>query len=637
MGKVVLHTPPPLNVDDLYHLIHLEDAWVGDWREFTSVDQERLLDSLLEAPAFSVEKTTEHFGIPVLTFGNPKGRRVLIWVRQHGDEPECTAALNSVLWILFNRLENAVVASLLHHLYFCVVPLVNKGALDAFTRQTPLGFDANRDARAKAIPEGQLLTKLRAEFKPEFAFSMHDMNPRKDRESGRADLVSLAFQAAPYNEFNSDNLTRLKSKTIIGFIVDHISPYAPSLARYNSAYLPRGFGDASMNDGVSCILIESGSLKDDDGGDEEVARLHALALLLALYGIAHDHDQALEGSSYEALPLEAGVFDFDVLLRHAEIADGDTLLKGDVGIQTHLLEDHVSHDRQFRSEIVIHGDLGKEQGIYEPELHDCVLRPGLVNILTENPFPNALPSEDDAARLLRLGITTLALPVSPNSGVERSKLYPAPTLNIVPFEQVQSFEEIIARHGGTEYKGFAVQGVWPGQLRSLWSTEWKDASTEDFTGTLFFTVGRSPRERSAWLQESSAPAKVRFTLQDVEHFVNSFALKQGSCVYSPGFKDSSVTPSVPVGINTAEFLSSIKPEHLPGLHRNSSRFLQHFHINKLGTLRFKSQADIIAYPRINEELRVFPTTVLLNGTLVIHEFTRTPARSRGRYFFADHE
>lgn len=655
MGKVVLHSTPTLNVADLYEMIQLDSSWKGHWHYFNYQNQLDVLAELFESAPFTVERIEHKYlqdglEVPVFRFGNPKGIPVILWARQHGDEPECSAALNTVLWILFNNLSNLVVAELLHEINFIVVPMVNPAGTNRFTRVSLIGVDMNRDADACATPGAQLLTFLREKYKPKFCFNMHDMNPRKHVPSGEPELVTLAFQSAPYNEENSDNLTRLRSKTVIGYIVEQIKPYAPHLARYASNYMPRGFGDKSMSNGVSCILLESGSLLEEQGGDEEVARLHALCVLLGLHAIAHRFDEKLEGHTYETLPFDQGVFDFDSALRHGEILDfpSGQRFKADVGIQRHLLEDHVSKDRQFRSEIASIGDLWPEYSIVNVEAHDSLILPGLIRVFAVNPFENGTPSVQQARQLLQLGVTSLMLPFTPpakqtDAAFKSSAVFAPPSLNLLVFKPVETLQRLMELHGQSEFLGICVSGVWSKEALQAFCVRMKETEfkpTESISGTLFFTLGSSPAKRHARLQleQSIQQANQKpISAEDINAFLDSFALTEGQLSLGHLFRDSGTELGLSPELSKKEFAAQLNPEKLMALHQKSAQLAAQFGLNTLGSVRVKNQADLAVYPTIKDALQVLPSAVFLNGEVAVQEKTINDHTRFGRWFFADHE
>ncbi len=657
MGKVVLHSTPTLNVADLYEMIHLDSSWKRNWHFFTHKDQLQVLDDLMDGAPFRVEKIEHDLNqdgleVPAFRFGNPKGIPVLLWARQHGDEPECTAAINTILWILFNQVGNIVIAELLHHINFIVAPMINPAGTNRFSRISLVGVDINRDADATATGGSKLLTFLRETYKPKFCFNMHDMNPRKDRPTGEPELVTLAFQAAPYNAENSDNLTRLRSKTVIGYIVEQIKPYVPRISRYASNYMPRGFGDKSMGNGISCILVESGSLLDDEGGDAEVAKLHALAVLVGLHAIAHGFDDKLEGHTYETLPFDEGVFDFDVALRHGEVFDIPTnqRFKADVGIQKHLLDDHVSRDRQFRSEIASLGDLGPEKSIVDLEAYDSLILPGLIAVFPENPFDDQIPTELQARQLLQLGVTSLALPFDlPGNQSEleftRRAIFNPPYMNIIPFLRVENLPAITARFGSSELVGLSVQGSWSVEAVELFTEKCEhkiDQSylSEPITGTLFFTAGKSASQRHARLQiggGSNTQHAEPISKAELNEFITSFQLTSSQLSYGVELTEKTLGLGLVPQLSKQAFATCLCPDKIIELHRESVAFAEQFNLNTLGSVRVQNQADLVAYATVKDSLQVLPTTVILNGEVAVSEKMPSLNARLARWFFANHE
>jgi len=458
----------PFSADQVWDALEPAAVWPGEWRRFRARDQVRLLNQFVEQGGGrlameEIGRSPEGSPLHTLRLGKPGGRRVLMWARQHGDEPECTAALNTVLWKLVREPGWAVGAAILDACEILVFPMVNPDGTDRYTRACANGVDLNRDARVLVTPEGTLLAGLQKSFRPEFGFNLHDMNPRKTTKTGKPDVVAIAFQSCPFNEKDEDSPARLRSKAVIAEMLDAVRTRTPHVARYAADFMARGFGDGMASWGVGSILVESGSRPPGEVSEEFVIRLHALAIVAGLHAIATGADERADPAAYDTIPYDEGRFDFDQLLRGGRVFDAATKLciPADIGWCTEL-QDYRSHDdRQFASQVAGVGDLYAEWAREERDATGLVALPGGIAIACERSF------DDPAAAMpfLRAGITTVVASAGPfrdnrqrREFVEGAMASPI-ALNVMTFELVLSAGEVLRRHGMTPLAGFHVPGL----------------------------------------------------------------------------------------------------------------------------------------------------------------------------------
>ncbi|MEQ8820099.1 MAG: M14 family zinc carboxypeptidase [Sumerlaeia bacterium] len=456
-------------------------AWNGEWFRFTHDDLGRVLNSFVEQAPFDVEfdrcgSSSEGRPLWTLRFGNPSGRRVMIWARQHGDEPDCSAGLCAFLFDLAARHEAAPYDTILSKLDICVLPMVNPDGVARFTRQNAQCIDLNRDAAALATPEGRALKALKDRFDPEYGFNLHDMGPRKSTTEGH--LVALAYQAGPYNHENEDNEVRLKAKTVVGHMAAAARKYCGGgLARYTANYMPTAFGDGMMRWGVCSILIEAGGWFDapdgapeDQGGDEFVRRAFALSLVAGLASVAHGLDKPATGAQYEKLPYDSGAEFVDFLGTGADIMDGGArrLVRGDVAwidsTRRKRMTDTIPppHD----SAIVNLGDIaGETLRKRTIDLSGYLAMPGLIGFATSRVYAPEAFSPDAAVPYLKAGFTTIAAGFGPFANAREREAFAqkaraqSPPIHVVALEAVEAPQVIRERHGMTELAGFMIREV----------------------------------------------------------------------------------------------------------------------------------------------------------------------------------
>lgn len=468
-------TPPWARcIEEIWPRLDPQGLFNRPWEEFRHSDQLDLLHEFqrqapFECVSIDAGRSVEMRRLAGVEFGAPGGRRVLLWARQHGNEPDCTAALNCALMELARNPSDPAAAAILGKLRLCVLPMVNPDGVGLYTRHNACGVDLNRDAVALSQPESQALVALKDAFKPEFAFNLHDMSPRKSTDQGA--LVAIAFQAGPFDETGADNPVRLKAKSVIARMAEAAAILAPGgVARYKADYMHRAFGDSMMRWGVACMLLESGGWTPEDGGDDFVRRLHALAILAGLYAIAEGMDAGSDrdpshAQSYEAIPLDGGRLQLDTLLRGALVHSGAGNLPytGDLGI---------NHERRHRRRddhlrvlgmLEALGDLEEERGKIEYDLDGLTALPGVFGMAPGLCFGERLPRIGEVEPFLRAGITTLAASFGPFPTPHDREIFAEnivrshPPINLVALERVDGVEDILRRQGMTELAGMATE------------------------------------------------------------------------------------------------------------------------------------------------------------------------------------
>jgi hypothetical protein len=463
-------TPPPFPESTVWERLDPTLPHRGDWLEFRHRQQSEFLHELAKFSPFDlgfshIGQSEEGRVLHTLRFGRGQ-RRVMIWARQHGDEPDCSAGLAMALYELVMHPEEPQYALILDKLELGVFPMVNPDGVARFTRRNALGIDVNRDAVALATPEGRAIMAIRESFQPEYCFNLHDMNPRK--ATGEGKLVALAFQAGPFEPRDIDNPVRLKAKHVIGLMHDTVAAHAPGhFARYTADYMHRAFGDTMMRLGVSSILIEAGGWYDEKGGDDFVRRLFALSLLRGLYAIAAGEDANPTGHAYETLPFDSGGRFTDLRLTGGRVVNGAGSMpfRADIAINVDWQIGRTNQPITLAGTIEGLGDLTDERSKATLELPNALLLPGFVVVSPLPKFERDRPTPQEAAPYLAAGITTIVSGFGPfgsnrarEAWLEAMQEAPPP-INLIAFERVSSLREIRSRHGMTELAGLMVQDL----------------------------------------------------------------------------------------------------------------------------------------------------------------------------------
>lgn len=672
--------PVPLSESTIFSAASAWDAldpsqaWTGDWRRLRSRDQVALLNQLVARGGGRVElaeigRSPEGNPLHTLRLGRRGGRRVLMWARQHGDEPECTAALNTVLHKLVGDPAWPVGAAILEACDILVFPMVNPDGADRCTRACAMGIDLNREARVQETPEGALLAGLQRTFQPEFAFNLHDMNPRRTTRTGKPDVVAIAFQSCPFDETDRDNPQRLKAKAVIAEMLDAVRTQTPFIARYAADFMKRGFGDAMMSWGAASILIESGSRPPGHTSDSFVIRLHALALATGLYAIATGADERADPAAYDTIPFDAGAFEFDHMVRGAKVFDAATRLcvGADLAWATELQEPRVDECRQYRSAISGVGDLYAEWAREEVAAAGHVLVPGAVAIACERAFDDPAA----VAPFLRAGITTLVGSAGPfrdnrqrRDFVEASLATPI-SINAMVFEMTLSAQDIVRRHGLTPLAGFHVPGlhIALGELREF-ARRWHPAlraALDDADAAwgygldLFFRGAGSPLDTRLVLclhpeDEQLADRRAGVTDAQTLHLIAEAFLSSSRQVAAAVCLDGDFGLAIDTAASRCfvradeglppDFIgrvASLRGDATAAVASLTHGIADALSIPGLGLLRPRCQADIVALDESlfrTEAAAVAPRWVAVNGEFVVMDGKPRPVTPTGRWIFA---
>src|SRR5690606_25365697 len=91
-------------VPEVWESIQALEPWSGDWNTFDPADQLALLHRQARSAGFVIEmeqvgRSVECEPLWSVRFGTGE-RRVMIWARQHGNEPDCSAALAMAMQFL---------------------------------------------------------------------------------------------------------------------------------------------------------------------------------------------------------------------------------------------------------------------------------------------------------------------------------------------------------------------------------------------------------------------------------------------------------------------------------------------------------------------------------------------------------
>lgn len=227
--------------------------------------------------------------------------RVLLWSQMHGDEPSATPALLDMADYLLRHRDEPSARSILQEFTLLMIPMLNPDGAEVYQRRNAQGIDINRDALHLASPEGRLLKRVRDEYEPMLAFTLHDQDRRK-AVGKTGQVANIALLSVSGDEWQTLTLGRLRTKRACAAIVEALTPFiAGGMSRYDEEWSPRCFGDNITAWGTPVILIESGG--PPKGHDvTELTRLNFIAILTVLQELARDDLAGFDTKIYDDLP-----------------------------------------------------------------------------------------------------------------------------------------------------------------------------------------------------------------------------------------------------------------------------------------------------------------------------------------------
>lgn len=309
--------------------------------------------------------------IKSITFGHGK-TKVLLWSQMHGNESTATRAILDIVNFLtaddeFNSFREQIATKLT--LQF--VPMLNPDGTNRFQRRTATEIDMNRDAVSQETPEAQLLFKEVEDFKPQFAFNLHDQRRFYNVQNSQVPS-SMSFLAPAYNQAREVNDTRKKAMQLIAGMNRTLQKYiSGGVGLYNDTYSYRSFGDNIQTKGVSTILIESGWLAHDME-KEAIRKLNFTTLLSAFQMLADNSYNKFSEKDYTSIPpIDTKLF--DLLIKGTNM--GESNLLADIGINRteHLLE-HPNYYTKAKIDDI--GDLSTFFGFETIDAKGLTLAPG---------------------------------------------------------------------------------------------------------------------------------------------------------------------------------------------------------------------------------------------------------------------
>lgn len=346
-------------------------------RRFKYNDFSKLIEKLKQQKLFAVQTigtSVEGREIYLIKLGTGS-KKIFLWSQMHGNEATATMALFDIFnFFLSSDDFNKLKEHLLSNLQIYIIPMLNPDGAEKFTRRNSLEIDINRDAISLQSPESILLKNTFEKIKPEFGFNLHDQNSYYSA-GNNFESALISFLAPAENFENTDDLTRIKSKKLIGFLFKTLNEFIPGhIGKYSDEFEPRAFGDNFQMWGMSTVLIESGGWKDDP--ERQFARkMNFISLLTAFRSIADNSFEKIPTEVYESIPFNKQIL-FDLILRNVFVTINGLKIKLDIAINREEVNYNNDKEYYYKSNVEDIGDLSTYFGYEEIDLTDCQLLPG---------------------------------------------------------------------------------------------------------------------------------------------------------------------------------------------------------------------------------------------------------------------
>jgi Zinc carboxypeptidase len=299
-----------------------------------------------------------------------KGKfKVFMWSQMHGDEPTATPALIDLLAFLQTS-KLSWVKKLSQTITIHAVPMLNPDGAELFQRRNLQSIDINRDARRLETPEGQLLKKLRDDWKPDLGFNLHNQNSLTTVGNTKKQ-ATFSFLAVSGDKEGKSNDGHLMTRRLCSVMVKSLETFIKgSIGRYDDEFNERAFGDNISAWGTPVILVETGAMH----GKSEMflVKLNFVAYLSALQSIVDGTEKQTAMSVYDNTPFNSSGDIYNYIFRKATIISE----KG----EPYLADVGVNAERRRASEISPAfvqeiGDLAVFAGLEEFDVSDYYLIP----------------------------------------------------------------------------------------------------------------------------------------------------------------------------------------------------------------------------------------------------------------------
>lgn len=299
-----------------------------------------------------------------------KGKfKIFMWSQMHGDEPTATSAVIDLLAFLQTS-KLAWVKKLSENVTIHAVPMLNPDGAELFQRRNLQFIDINRDARRLETPEGQLLKKLRDEWKPDLGFNLHNQNSLTTVGNTKKQ-ATISLLAVSGDKEGKSNEGHLMTRRLCSVMIKSLETFIKgNIGRYDDEFNERAFGDNIAAWGTPVILVETGALHEKS--EMFLVKLNFVAYLSALQSIVDGSEKQTPMSIYDNTLFNSSGDIYNYIFRKATVISekGEPYI-ADVGVNAERRRAN-EESPTFVQEI---GDLSVYAGLEEYMVKDYYLVP----------------------------------------------------------------------------------------------------------------------------------------------------------------------------------------------------------------------------------------------------------------------
>lgn len=242
--------------------------------------------------------------------------KVFIWSQMHGNESTTTKAIFDFLNFL--KSDHKLAMSFREYFTYYILPMVNPDGAELYTRENANKIDLNRDSVDLSQLESKVLRKAFEEFKPDFAYNMHDQRTIFGVGEGKPKPATVSFLAPSYNEEREINDTRQIAINVISAMNDTLQKYIPGqVGRFDDGFNINCIGDMFQSLGVPTILFEAGHYQNDYIR-ENTRKFIFIALLSGFYAIYENVIVVNKSIDYFRIPQNKIIF-YDIMCKNVKI------------------------------------------------------------------------------------------------------------------------------------------------------------------------------------------------------------------------------------------------------------------------------------------------------------------------------
>lgn len=242
--------------------------------------------------------------------------KVFIWSQMHGNESTTTKAIFDFLNFLKSDEELAIL--LKQHFTYYILPMVNPDGSSLYTRENANKIDLNRDSVNLSQPESRILRRAFEDFKPDYAYNMHDQRTIFGVGENTPKPATVSFLAPSYNNEREINETRQKAINIIAAMNETLQEFIPGqIGRFDDSFNINCIGDMFQSLGVPTVLFEAGHYQNDYFR-EKTRKFIFIALLSGFYAVYENVIVINKSVEYFRIPQNKIIF-YDVIYKNVKI------------------------------------------------------------------------------------------------------------------------------------------------------------------------------------------------------------------------------------------------------------------------------------------------------------------------------